>query len=130
MSVTTRGRLTIVADSSTQVFGGRRGGRVAALTLLVLTSLTIMGFAIHQKVVTPPALPAHSSSDYPSQIATEMARCPQIPIMGDGILQRILELRPDNDGYAAGFDPFSGQPVRRLTSLESHAADQDRKSVV
>ena len=32
-----------------------------------------MGFAIHQEVVTPPVLPVHSNSDYPSQIATEMA---------------------------------------------------------
>ena len=99
------------------------------LILFLLTNLTIMGCVVHQEVVTPPVLPVHSDSDYPSQIAAAMAHCTQIPIMGDGILQRVLELRSDNDGYAVGFDPFNGQTVRRLTSLESHAANQCRYAI-
>lgn len=119
----------MVADSSTQVFGGRRGGRVAVLILFVVTNLAIMGFAVHRDVVTPPALPVHNNADYPTQIATEMTHCSQIPIMGDGILQRVIELRPDNDGFTVGFDPFSGQTVRRLTSQESHGANQCRYAI-
>ncbi len=113
-----------MADFSTQVFGGRRGGRVAVLILVLLTNLAIIGFVVNLKVATPPRLPLHGDSAYPVNVAAAMARCPQIPVMGDGIFQRVLEVRQEADGHAVGFDPFSGQTVRRLTLLESHAASQ------
>jgi biofilm PGA synthesis N-glycosyltransferase PgaC len=115
-----------MVDSSAQVFGGRRGGRVAALFLILFINLAVAGFALHREVVTPPRLPLHGDATYPTQVATEMARCPQIAIIGDGLFQRVLQIRPENDGHAVGVDPFSGQTIRRLTSLESQAVNQCR----
>jgi biofilm PGA synthesis N-glycosyltransferase PgaC len=91
---------------------------------IVLTALAITGFAAHREVITPPQLPVHSDPEYPRQVATEMTRCTQMPIMGDGIFQRVIQIRPGNDGHAVGLDPFSGQPIRQLTALESQAVSQ------
>jgi len=89
-----------------------------------LANLAIIGYVVDREVVTPPLLPLHSDSAYPTRVATEMAKCPQIPIVGDGIFQRVLGVRLDKDGHAMGFDPFSDQAVRTLTSLESRTANQ------
>jgi biofilm PGA synthesis N-glycosyltransferase PgaC len=94
------------------------------LVVVLLAILAIIGFVAHRTVVTPSQLPARSESDYPRQVATEMARCPQVPILGDGIFQRVLQVQRDNVGHAIGLDPFSGQTIRGLTSSESHAVSQ------
>ncbi len=111
-------------DSSAQVFGGRRGGRVALLALVLLISSMMAGFLVYREVGTPSLPPlVHGDSDYPAKVAAQIADCPKTPVVGEGVFQRVLEVRP-TDGYAVGYDPFSGQPVRRLTALEAHGASQ------
>lgn len=97
---------------------------MTVLVVVLLASLSVIGFVVHQKVVTPAQLPLHSDSEYPRQVATQMARCPEIPILGDGIFQRVLQVRPDNAGQNVGLDPFTGQPIRPLTAQEAQAVSQ------
>lgn len=95
------------------------------LIVLLLAGLTIIGFQVHREVVTPSLPPLiHSEPDYAPKVAAHMARCPKAPFIGSGIFQRVLEVRTLSDGHSVGVDPFSGETVRQLTSLESHAASR------
>jgi peptidoglycan-N-acetylglucosamine deacetylase len=82
----------------------------------------------------------NTSASYPRSVATALARCGQengefgpngtlqVPVIGQGIFQRIVRIVPDGSTTYA-VDPFTGKVVQSLTSLEQHATRDCRYAV-
>jgi cellulose synthase/poly-beta-1,6-N-acetylglucosamine synthase-like glycosyltransferase/peptidoglycan/xylan/chitin deacetylase (PgdA/CDA1 family) len=121
--------------------GGRRG-RFAIVLVALLTAIGVVGWqwGMHVTAALPSAHSYNSSPEYSSEIAAAMAGCglthgeygpagtSQIPVIGSGIFQRVVLIVPDGStSYAV--DPFTGQVVQPLTSLQQHAT-QDCKYAI
>ena len=107
--------------------------------LLVLVALLVAGAALGWQwglVRAAQPLPGsaryNTSAGYASEIAAALARCgqengefgpngtPQVPVIGQGIFQRVVRIVPDGS-TAYAVDPFTGKVEQSLTSLEQHA---------
>src|ERR1700677_2390586 len=122
--------------------GGRRG-RFALVLVALLTAIGVVGWQWGIHVTAAPSSTAHtynSSPQYPSEIAAAMASCgmthgeygpdgtSEVPVIGSGIFQRVVLIVPDGStSYAV--NPFTGQVVQPLTSLQQHATQDCRYAI-
>lgn len=112
---------------------GRRG-LIVAVVLVVLTAGLALAIARAGQLATaaPQAPAQHGDVAYTRQLADAMAACGRtrgevmmsgrrgIPIIGNGVFRRVVEVR-SRGGGAYAVDPFSGRTVvSELTPLEVH----------
>lgn len=120
-----------------QVFyspAARRGLYVLVLAVFVLSAVAVAwqwGLARAAKPL-PTAARYNTRPGYASSIAAALARCGQehgefgpggtlqVPVLGQGVFQRVVRIVADGAATYA-VDPFTGQEVQSLTSLQQHA---------
>jgi cellulose synthase/poly-beta-1,6-N-acetylglucosamine synthase-like glycosyltransferase/peptidoglycan/xylan/chitin deacetylase (PgdA/CDA1 family) len=123
-----------------QVFHSPTARRGPYLLVLVafLVAVAVVGWQwglVRAAKPLPAAASYNTSPSYASNIATAVARCGakdgefgpngalQVPVIGQGIFQRVVRIVPDGSTTYA-VDPFTGQVMQQLTSLEQHATRQ------
>jgi cellulose synthase/poly-beta-1,6-N-acetylglucosamine synthase-like glycosyltransferase/peptidoglycan/xylan/chitin deacetylase (PgdA/CDA1 family) len=112
----------------------RRGPYLLVLAAL-LVAVAALGWQwslVHAAKPLPAAAHYNTSANYASSIAAALASCGQkngefgpngtlqVPVIGQGIFQRIVRVVPHGSTTYA-VDPFTGRVVQSLTSLEQHA---------
>src|SRR5580700_6934683 len=119
-----------------QVFASKSGhrGLIVLLFLVVLAVDLVLAVSRAERLTAaaPVSPPFHADTAYPRMLADEMAACGRvhgelagdgkrgIPIVGSGVFQRVVQLRPSGR-TAFAVDPFSGRVVMsQLTPLEVH----------
>ncbi len=113
----------------------RRGPYLLVLAAF-LVAVAVLGWQwglVHAARPLPAAARYNTSASYASGIAASLASCGQkngefgpngtlqVPVIGQGIFQRVVRIVPDG-GTTYAVDPFTGRVVQPLTSLEQHAA--------
>ena len=112
----------------------RRGPYLLVLAAF-LVAVAVLGWQwglVHAAKPLPAAAPYNTSASYASDIAASLASCGQkngefgpngtlqVPVIGQGIFQRVVRIVPDGSRTYA-VDPFTGRVVQPLTSLQQHA---------
>ena len=135
-----------VDDSDTEVFpvfvrrqvfyspAGRRGLYVLVALAFVVAAVAVgWQWGLSRAAQPPPAAARYNTgAGYANEIAGALARCGathgefgpadtlQVPVIGQGLFQRVVRVVPDGRAVYA-VDPFTGNVVQSLTSLEQHA---------
>jgi peptidoglycan-N-acetylglucosamine deacetylase len=120
----------------------RRGLYVLVLAafLLALTMVSWQWALARAARPLPTAARYDNSAGYAGLVSSALARCGQadgefgpggtlqVPVIGQGLFQRVVRIvASGNAAYAV--DPFTGQVVQSLTSLEQHATRDCRYAI-